>query len=107
MTRDNLESAKIECRRGSGYPVWNITAFFERKNAREKADYANLVAIAKQVLAEAKRLRSSDGWYARSADVMAWSSAGKMGILCANEYRVTVDMVNKKDEPDEDDEETC
>ena len=106
MTRDNLESARIECRHGSGYPVWNITAFFRRKDAREKADYANLVAIAKQVLAEAKRLRSSDGWYARNADAMAWSSAGKRGILCATEYRVTVDMVNKKDEPDEDSEET-
>lgn len=99
MTRDNLESVKIECRHGSGYPVWNITAFFSRKNAKETADYANLVDIATQVLAEVKCLMYSDGWYARSADVMAWSSSGKMGILCANEYRVTVDMVNKKDEP--------
>lgn len=107
MTRDNLESAKIECRRGAGYPVYNITAFFRRKDPSEKADYGNLVAMASQMLVEATHLKAKDGWYAYKADVMAWSSndneKDSRGILCPTAYRVTVDLMNKKDKKHEED----
>lgn len=108
MTRENVSSAKIECRHGSGYPVYNITAFFRRKDPSEKADYGNLVAMAKQMLMETMHLTAKDGWYAYKADVLAWSSVDEkdsMGILCPTDYRVTLDMMNKKDKKHEEDEE--
>ena len=37
----------------------------------------------------------SDEWYARNAEVMAWSDNTERGVLTPHRFRVTLDMVTK------------
>lgn len=104
MTKECVTKINIECRHGSGHPIWNITMFAEpdkkTKKSSESLSYRELVCMAEIILRSAKNLNSKDGWIAVNADVMAWSGSNKpnyLGIGTPHEYRVTLDMENEKD----------
>lgn len=103
MTKQEITRISIECREGSGYPVWNILMMVTPKPGMSPS-YGELVMMAEKILREAKDLKTGQGWYACNADVMAWSASKKTnlhhrGILKPHDYRVTLDIVNSKDEP--------
>ena len=102
MTRQEITSIAIECRRGSGYPVWNILMMVEPR-AGASLRYKEMVSMAEKVLWESKELRANDGWYVANAEVMGWSACKKShpqhrGVDRPHEYRITLDIVNSKDE---------
>lgn len=55
--------------------------------------YADLVEAAEDVLRRDMGL--SDEWYARNAEVMAWSDNTECGVLTPHRFRVTLDMITK------------
>lgn len=105
VTKQEIDRITIECRHGSGYPVWNITmSVIPQPNA--PTTYEDLVTAAEKVLREAKDLKTGMGWYVSNAEVMGWSASKKTnhqhrGFTKPHEYRVTLDIVNSKDEREE------
>lgn len=55
--------------------------------------YADLVEAAEDVLRKAKGLGKE--WYARNAEVMAWSDNTDRGVLTPDRFRVTLDMITE------------
>ena len=53
--------------------------------------YADLVEAAEGILRSTKGLGKE--WYARNAEVMAWSDSNDRGVLTPGRFRVTLDMV--------------
>lgn len=93
MTRKEIDSIHIEHRGESRY--WNITMFTVplTGNSGKVPCYADLVEAAEDILRRDKGL--SDEWYARNAEVMAWSDNTERGVLTPHRFRVTLDMVTK------------
>ena len=90
MIKEEIESIKIEHRGEERY--WNITMFTVPLpgNSGKVPCYADLVEAAEDVLREAKGLGRE--WYARNAEVMAWSDNNERGIITPHRFRVTLDM---------------
>ena len=91
MTRKEIDSIRIEHRGEPRY--WNITMFTVPLpgNSGKVPCYADLVETAEGVLRDAKGLGKE--WYARNAEVMAWSDNTERGVLTPHRFRVTLDMV--------------
>ena len=106
MTRDCIEDIKIEKRGDPQY--WNITMMVVPKPGTDHGRvpcYDELVAMATEVLADAKKLGKD--WAPSHADVMAWSSnhmPDGRGISAPHRYRVTLDMTRNGEwgDPDAD-----
>ena len=96
MTRKEIDSIHIERRGETRY--WNITMFTVPLpgNSGKVPCYADLVEAAEDVLRKAKGL--GEEWYARNAEVMAWSDSAERGVLTPHMFRVTLDMVAKATE---------
>ena len=96
MTRKEIDSIHIERRGDPRY--WNITMFTVPLpgNSGKVPCYADLVETAEDVLRDAKGLCKE--WYARNAEVMAWSDNTERGVLTPHRFRVTLDMVAKTTE---------
>ena len=96
MTRQEIDSIRIEHRGEPKY--WNITMFTVPLpgNSGKVPCYADLVETAEGILRYAKGLGKE--WYARNAEVMAWSDNADRGVLTPNRFRVTLDMVAKATE---------
>lgn len=92
MTCDR-DQVHIEHRSEAKY--WNITMFVVPLpgNSGRVPCYAELVEEAEDVLRKAKGLGRE--WYARNAEVMAWSDNAERGVLTPNRFRVTLDMITK------------
>lgn len=103
MTKEEIDSVKIEHRGEQRY--WNITMFVvpKRGNRGEVPSYADLVTMAVDVLCKAKDLGRE--WFPSNAEVMAWSSKDDHGILTPHRFRVTLDMVTKGMEAPSDEDE--
>lgn len=93
MTRKEIDSIHIERRGETRY--WNITMFTVPLpgNSGKVPCYADLVEAAEDVLRKAKGL--GEEWYARNAEVLAWSDNIERGILTPHRFRVTFDMITK------------
>lgn len=93
MTKEEIDSIKIEHRSEARY--WNITMFVVPRpgNNGRIPCYAELVEMAESVLREAKGLGRE--WYARNAEVMAWSDNTDRGVLTPDRFRVTLDMITE------------
>ena len=93
MTRKEIDSIHIERRGESRY--WNITMFTIPLpgNSGKVPCYADLVEAAEDILRRDMGL--DEEWYARNAEVMAWSDSAERGVLTPHRFRVTLDMVNK------------
>lgn len=93
MIKEEIDSIKIEHRSEEKY--WNITMFVVPLpgNSGKVPCYADLVEAAEDVLRKAKGLGRE--WYARNAEVMAWSDNTERGVLTPNRFRVTLDMITK------------
>ena len=91
MIRKEIDSIHIEHRGELRY--WNITMFTVplTGNSGKVPCYADLVETAEGVLRDAKGLGKE--WYARNAEVMAWSGNAERGVLTPHRFRVTLDMV--------------
>ena len=91
MIRKEIDSIHIEHRGELRY--WNITMFTVPLpgNSGKVPCYADLVETAEGVLRDAKGLGKE--WYARNAEVMAWSGNAERGVLTPHRFRVTLDMV--------------
>lgn len=97
MRREDIDHLTIEHRSPSKY--WNITMFVVPKKGSSRAPhYGELVDLAEEALRAAKGL--GEEWFARNAEVMAWSSRGDRGILTPDRYRVTLDMITAEMEDD-------
>ena len=93
MTKEEVDQVHIEHRGATKY--WNITMFAGPRpgNSGKVPCYADLVAMAEDILRTAKDLGME--WYTRNAEVMAWSSRDDRGIHTPDRFRVTLDMVTK------------
>ena len=93
MTRKEIDSIHIE-RRGE-LRYWSITMLTVPLpgNSGKVPCYADLVEAAEGILRNAKGL--DEEWYARNAEVMAWSGNAERGVLTPHRFRVTLDMVAK------------
>ena len=93
MTKEEIDQVHIEHRSEARY--WNITmiAVPLPGNSGKVPCYADLVEAAEDVLRKAKGLGRE--WYARNAEVMAWSDNTERGVLTPNRFRVTLDMITK------------
>lgn len=93
MTRKEIDSIHIEHRGEPRY--WNITMFTIPLpgNSGEVPRYDDLVAAAGDILR--RDICLGDEWYARNAEVMAWSDSAERGVLTPHRFRVTLDMVTK------------
>ena len=93
MTKEEIDQVHIEHRSEAKY--WNITMFVVPLpgNSGKVPCYADLVEAAEDVLRKAKGLGRE--WYARNAEVMAWSDNTERGVLTPNRFRVTLDMITK------------
>lgn len=102
MTKEEIDQVHIEHRGEARY--WNITMFTVPRhgNSGKVPCYADLVEAAEDVLRKAKGLGME--WYARNAEVMAWSDNTDRGVLTPNRFRVTLDMITEvmEDNADED-----
>ena len=96
MTRKEIDSIHIE-RRGE-LRYWNITMFTVPLpgNSGKVPCYADLVEAAEDILRRDMGL--DEEWYARNAEVMAWSDSAERGVLTPHRFRVTLDMVAKATE---------
>lgn len=108
MTKQEITKVTIECRHGSGHPIWNIMMFATPERPDGALSYSELVLMAERVLRDAKDLKSSNGWLVSGAEVMAWSGSEKTnpehrGLTKPHEFRVTLDMENSADLDREDD----
>jgi hypothetical protein len=97
MTKQEITKITIECRHGSGHPIWNITMFVNPAQHDENWSYRELVCMAAGLLREAKDLKVSDGWMISNAELMAWSANEKTnpehrGPTLPHEFRVSLDM---------------
>ncbi len=93
MISEEIDSIKIEHRGEAKY--WNITMFVVPLpgNSGKIPCYADLVEAAEDVLRLAKGLGRE--WYARNAEVMAWSDNTDRGVLTPDRFRVTLDMITE------------
>lgn len=93
MIKEEIDQVHIEHRSEAKY--WNITMFVVPLpgNSGKVPCYADLVEAAEDVLRKAKGLGRE--WYARNAEVMAWSDNTERGVLTPNRFRVTLDMITK------------
>lgn len=93
MTKEEIDQVHIEHRSEAKY--WNITMFVVPLpgNSGKVPCYADLVEAAEDVLRKAKGLGKE--WYARNAEVMAWSDNTERGVLTPNRFRVTLDMITE------------
>lgn len=93
MTKEEIDRVHIERRGEAGY--WNITMFTDPLpgNSGKVPCYADLVEMAEDVLRTAKGLGVE--WYARNAEVVAWSDRSDRGVLTPDRFRVTLDMVTE------------
>ena len=93
MISEEIDSIKIEHRGEAKY--WNITMFVVPLpgNSGKVPCYADLVEAAEDVLRKAKGLGKE--WYARNAEVMAWSDNTDRGVLTPARFRVTLDMITE------------
>lgn len=93
MIKEEIDSVKIEHRGEARY--WNITMFVVPLpgNSGRVPCYADLVEEAEDVLRKAKGLGKE--WYARNAEVMAWSDSTDRGVLTPDRFRVTLDMITE------------
>lgn len=93
MIKEEIDQVHIEHRSEAKY--WNITMFVVPLpgNSGKVPCYADLVEAAEDVLRKAKGLGRE--WYARNAEVMAWSDSTERGVLTPNRFRVTLDMITK------------
>lgn len=93
MISEEIDSIKIEHRGEAKY--WNITMFVVPLpgNSGKVPCYADLVEAAEDVLRKAKGLGKE--WYARNAEVMAWSDNTDRGVLTPDRFRVTLDMITE------------
>lgn len=93
MTKEEIDQVYIEHRSEAKY--WNITMIVVplSGNSGKVPCYADLVEAAEDVLRNAKGLGKE--WYARKAEVMAWSDNTDRGVLTPNRFRVTLDMITK------------
>ena len=93
MTRKEIDSIHIERRGEPRY--WNITMFTVPRpgNSGKVPCYADLVEAAEDILRRDMGL--DEEWYARNAEVMAWSDNAERGVLTPHRFRVTLDMVTK------------
>lgn len=100
MTKEEIDQVHIEHRGVLKY--WNITMFVVPRpgNGGKFPYYNELVEMAERVLRDAQGLGKS--WYARNAEVMAWSSNTERGVLTPDRYRVTLDMITEAMEADAD-----
>ena len=96
MLKEEIDSIKIEHRGVVKY--WNITMFTVPLpgNSGKVPCYADLVEAAEDILRKAKGLGRE--WYARNAEMMAWSSSDDRGVLVPDRFRVTLDMVTEDTE---------
>lgn len=96
MTKEEIDQVHIEHRGAPKY--WNITMFVVPRpgNSGRVPCYAELVEAAEDVLRKAKGLGLE--WFARNAEVMAWSCNDSRGVLTPDRFRVTLDMVNRETE---------
>ena len=96
MTKEEIDQVHIEHR---GEPsFWNITMYVVPLpgNSGKIPCYADLVEAAEDVLRKAKGLGKE--WYARNAEVMAWSNQVYRGVLTPYRFRVTLDMIPESTE---------
>lgn len=93
MTKEEIDQVHIEHRGETRY--WNITMFVvpRQGNSGRVPCYAELVEAAEDVLRKAKGLGME--WYARNAEVMAWSDNTERGVLIPDRFRVTLNMITK------------
>lgn len=93
MTRDDIDSVHIEHRSPARY--WSITMNVvpNQGNSGRVPCYDELVKMAEIVLRDAKDLGKD--WYARNAEVIAWSNNTERGFLTPYRYRVTLDMITE------------
>lgn len=108
MTKKEITDIKIECRNGSGHPIWNIMMFAEPGTSEDGFSYADLVTMAEGVLRGAKGLKAGEGWFVSSAEVMAWSGSKRTnlehrGPTHPHRFRVTLDMENYANYKEDDD----
>ena len=91
MTKKEIDRVCIEPRGEPKY--WNITIFMVPLpgNSGKIPCYADLVEAAEGILRSTKGLGKE--WYARNAEVMAWSDSNARGVLTPGRFRVTLDMV--------------
>ena len=91
MIKEEIDQVQIEHRGEAKY--WNITMFVVPLpgNSGKVPCYADLVEAAEDVLRKAKGLGRE--WYARNAEVMAWSDNTARGVLTPDRFRVTLDMI--------------
>lgn len=103
MTKEEIDSVKIEHRGEQRY--WNITmsTIPLRGNSGKVPCYADLVEAAEDILRKAKGL--GKGWFPSNAEVMAWSSRDNRGILTPHRFLVTLDMVTEDMEAPSDEDE--
>lgn len=95
MIKEEIDQVHIEHRSEAKY--WNITMFVVPLPVLASGKipcYADLVEAAEDVLRKAKGLGKE--WYARNAEVMAWSDNTERGVLTPNRFRVTLDMITKE-----------
>ena len=93
MIKEEIDQVHIEHRSEAKY--WNITMFVVPLpgNSGKVPCYADLVESAEDVIRKAKGLGKE--WYARNAEVMAWSDNTDRGVLTPNRFRVTLDMITE------------
>lgn len=93
MIKEEIDQVHIEHRGEAKY--WNITMFVVPlpKNSGKVPCYADLVEAAEDVIRKAKGLGKE--WYARNAEVMAWSDRTDRGVLTPYRFRVTLDMITE------------
>ena len=93
MIKEEIDQVHIEHRGEAKY--WNITMFVVPLpgNSGKVPCYADLVETAEDVLRKAKGLGKA--WYARNAEVMAWSDNTDRGVLTPDRFRVTLDMITE------------
>lgn len=93
MIRKEIDSIHIEHRGEPRY--WSITMFTVPLpgNSGKVPCYADLVETAEDILRRDMGL--GEEWYARNAEVMAWSGNVERGVLTPHRFRVTLDMVAK------------
>ena len=91
MTKEEIDQVHIEHRGETRY--WNITMFTVPLpgNSGKVPCYADLVKLAEVILRNDAGL--DEEWYARNAEVMAWSDSTERGVLTPHRFRVTLDMV--------------
>ena len=96
MTKEEIDRISIEHRSEPRY--WNITMFTAPLpgNSGKVPCYADLVEAAEVILRRDMGL--GDEWYARNAEVMAWSDSAERGVLTPHRFRVTLDIVAKTTE---------